>query len=487
MKKSFWNKRIPTVLGLFLIAIGIAITSYFVNQGVFYIIKAGPTDNPHDVRITNITDTQATISYSTNGEAIGSVNIGQTKEGLKKILDDKDQASGNVAPKKIHSFTARNLKPSTKYYFSITSGQDTYLNNNAYYEVTTGTAIEGEPPSQEPITGKVLLPDGKAPSEAIIYATIQKAQIISTTIKNDGTYILPLNSLRKADLSAFFDFTENTIIKMTILGDGHTSNILLSKNQINPVPLITLSKDYDFTTSTEPEASSSAKFEKLPSFPASESTKTTVNSPSIISPKEGQKFSDQQPQFRGKAMPNETVKIVIHSDMQIDTEVIADAYGNWSYRPEQELSPGEHTISITTRDSLGILRTITESFTVYASGSQFASVGSPTPTVSPAPTTGTTPTPTLTLSPTPQVTQPITVTPIVTAMPTQTPIPTQAIATPTQIVIQTPTPTAIIVNPSGPPPSPGSSSLLNLGFIGITTIILGVVLLLLSRGSISFI
>jgi hypothetical protein len=490
VKKGFWDKRIPTALGLFLIVIGIAITSYFVNQGVFYIIKASPTDNPQEVRITNITDSAATVSFATNGEAIGSVNIGESKDNLQKILDDKDQTSGKVEAKKTHYFTARKLKSSTKYFFSITSGQDTYLNNNAYYELTTGPKIEAEPSSQPPITGKILLPDGKAPNEAIIYTTISNAQTISTMVKSDGTYILPLNSLRKVDLSSYFDFTDNVVMKMTILGDGYSSKILLSKTQINPVPLVTLSKDYDFTTSTEPEASESAKFEKLPSFPASVSKQVDTNSPSIVTPQKEQKFSDLKPAFKGKAMPNETVQIVIHSDNEITTEVTADKYGNWSYQPSQDLSPGKHTISIMTRDAQGILRTITQSFTVYASGSLFTNSSSPTPTVSPASTITPTISPTSALSPTPTIAptavpsgQP---TPVVTSIPTGTVAPTQT-PVPTQIIIQTPTPTIAMARPtSSPPMRPGSSSLINLGFIGITTIILGIILLLLSRGSLSF-
>ncbi len=486
MKKGFWNKRIPTILGLLLITIGIGVTSYFVNQGVFYIIKATPTDNPQEVRITNITDSTATISFSTNGEAIGSINLGEKKEALQKVLDDKDQTSGEINPKKIHSITARNLKPQTKYYFSITSGEETYLNDESFYELTTGVEINREPSEQEPITGKILLPDGNNPSEAIIYATIEGAQIISTTVKEDGTYILPLNSLRNNDLSSYFEFNENTNIKMTITGDGQSSNVLLSLGQINPVPVITLSKDYDFTTSNEPEASSSAKLEKLPSFPASSTSKGSTSSLSITSPEENQSFSDLKPEFKGKALPNETVKIIINSENQIEDEVATDRYGNWSYRPEVELSPGEHTITIISKDNQGILRTITKSFTVYASGSLFSDTLSPTPTITSSITPTVIQSPTVTPTPTEPET---TISPTITVTPTIALSPTITITPiPTQIIIQTPTPTVINATPSAipAPPDVGNSSLLNLLFIGITTTILGIILLLLSRGSMSF-
>ncbi len=481
MKKSFWNKKIPTLLGLILITIGIGVTSYFIKQGVFYIIKATPTNNPQDVRITNITDSSFTVSYSTKEKVLGSLNYGENEALNKKVLDDKDQQSGNLTPKIIHNITVRNLKPSTKYYFSITSGNETYLNNEIPYEILTGTMIKAEPPDQEPLSGKILLPNGDAPLEAVVYATIKDAQIISTYVKNDGTYILPLNSLRTADLKSYLTLKEDMNIKLLMVGDNYSSNVIVLRKQINPVPLVTLSKNYDFTTSFDEESTESAKFEKFPSFPAI-STDRTAGEPEIITPQNNQEFSDDQPRFNGKALPNESVKIIINSDNKIETEIKADIYGNWSFRPTEPLSPGEHTISIITRDTQQILRTITNSFTVYASGSKF------TDTVSPTPTIAITQTPTITITPTIQpsitTTPTITITPIPTSTPvsTITPMPTTE-----PIIISSPTPTIVVITPIPTPTSPGSNSVINMGIIGIITAFVGIILLLISRGSISFI
>lgn len=482
MKKSFWNKKIPTILGLILITIGIGVTSYFIKQGVFYIIKAAPTDNPQDVRITNVTDSSFTVSYSTKGKVLGSLNCGESEILDKKVLDDKDQQSGNLTPRIIHNITVRNLKPLTKYYFSITSGNETYLNNEIPYEILTGPSIKAEPPEQEPLSGKILLPSGDAPSEAIVYATIKDAQIISTYVKNDGTYILPLNSLRTADLKSYLTLKEDMSIKLLVIGDNYSSNIIVLRKQINPVPLVTLSKNYDFTTSFDEESTESAKFEKFPSFPAISTIKTTEE-PAIISPQNDQEFSDNQPRFNGKALPNESIKIVINSDNKIETEIKADAYGNWSFRPSEPLSPGEHTISIITRDAQGILRTITHSFTVYASGSKFTDTVSPTPTIAITPTP-TTVTVTTTTQPTATITPVITIAPIPTSTPASTTTPTP---TTEPIIISSPTPTIAAITPIPTPASPGSESVINMGIIGIITAFVGIILLLVSRGSISFV
>ena len=42
MKRSFWDKRIPTFLGVILIAIGIGVTTFLVRQGGLFSINASP-------------------------------------------------------------------------------------------------------------------------------------------------------------------------------------------------------------------------------------------------------------------------------------------------------------------------------------------------------------------------------------------------------------------------------------------------------------
>ena len=118
--------------------------------------------------------------------------------------------------------------------------------------------------------------------------------------------------------------------------------------------------------------------------------------PQILTPKKEQVFNDQKPQFQGTSLPNETVEIIIHSDENIQTQVIADGNGNWTYSPPANLSPGVHTITIKTRDSSGILTTIMQSFTVFAADSQVSESATPsaTPTQMIMPTLTPTPTPT---------------------------------------------------------------------------------------------
>jgi len=278
--------------------------------------------------------------------------------------------------------------------------------------------------------------------------------------------------LRNSDFSSYYNFNQNTILKMLVLGDSLKSNVTLSINQINPVPTITLSSDYNFTSNNEPIASASANIQSFPVF-TSTSSGSKNEAPQILTPQQDQSFTDQQPQFKGTALPNESVQIIIHSDEQIQTNVKANAGGTWAYRPSAPLSPGEHTITILTKGVDGILKSITESFVVYAEGQQVnpgVPSGTPIPTkkptVTPKPTLSPVPTPTATLTPTPTAT-------VIAAL-TQTPTPT---LTPT--LIATPTAGQTSLPPTGNP------SIFTAGIIGILITLIGGLLFLLTRGSIS--
>lgn len=465
MRNSFWNKRIPTLLGLILIVVGLGITTYLVKQGGLFSIRAGPGHEPKDVRISNVTDTSFTVSYLTEDSVTGVLNFGDSTALGQSALDDRDQNSGKISTHKLHNITVRNLDPEKTYYFSIISSQDTYLNNSNPFEVTTANVIEDTPLEQNPMSGKLILPGGKPPSEAIVYLTTQDSQIISTLTRNDGTFLLPLNSLRTSDLSSYFTLKEGKILKLLAIGGGLISNVTLFSQQIEPVPTITLSNNYDFTLNSLPKASSSASLEGFPSFSSNQAPKeTSKKDPQILTPQNEQGFTDQQPEFKGTAPANETVQITINSEEEIKATVKADANGNWKYRPTSELAPGNHTITITTKDASGKTKTITQSFIVYASGNQIAGAnGSPTPTKSPTPTPNA---PTSTIAPKP--------TSEATIEPTQ-----NSTSTPSETVTEfTPTPTT-------PLPPTGNATIITAGVIGLLITLIGGLLLLVSRGTVS--
>jgi len=291
MRNAFWDKRIPTLLSILLIGISIVITSVLVKNRVIFVSRADITQTPQDVKITNISDNSFTISYTTESENIASVSFGTDNSLGQTALDDRDQ-KGGIRPHKIHNFVLQNLRPKTKYFFTIVSGDYTFLNNGVPYEITTAPIPKITPTPKAPITGKIVLPDGESPKEALVYANIDKAQEISSLAKTDGTYLLPLSFLLE-DLSYPITLDANAVIKMVITNGSLKSNVLLSARQTNPVPVITLSNDYDFTQKTKQISSKSGLlgFASIISKSASPSatpsltpTPTFVPSPTVIVP-----------------------------------------------------------------------------------------------------------------------------------------------------------------------------------------------------------
>lgn len=457
MKKSLWNQRFPTLLGIILIVVGIGVTSFLVNRGVITFSRAAPSQDPQTARITNTSDVSFTVSYRTAGAVPGSIAYGKTKDLGLVALDERDQVAGSAKNYQIHSITIRDLQPNTKYFFSIISGNGTFLDNGTPFTVTTAPTGTTKPTSQQPLTGKIISSDGTALADSIVYLSITNAQSLSTLTKSDGTYIIPLNTILTKDLSSLLTITPDTSMNLLILGQTQQSTVVLTTKQSSPVPIITLSQNYNFSSSTTPldaDQSALASQAAQTSFPFLSASEIINNkTPQVLSPKNGETFTDQQPVFNGTASPNTDVKVVINSNSQIESNVKTNANGNWSFRPNTKLSPGSHKVTVATKDSLGILNTITRSFTVYAQGSQVSQTATPSATITPKLTTTISPTPTLFVLPTPTtgIIQPSTI--------------------PTQVVLPSGT-----TKGGQPIKPPGSATLVTIGIGAIVTTIIGVLL-----------
>lgn len=457
MRENIWSKRIPTLLGILFITVGIGITSYLAKTGVILTSKAGPPENAQNIRISNISDKSFTVSFTTEASVVGSINFGKDKNLGQTALDDKDRQE-DLREHKIHYITVKNLDSYSNYYFSITSGSKEFLDNNEPFIVKTSPISSSSFDDDKIIKGAVIFPNEDNSKEAIVYLNSENSQTLSALVKEDGSYSLSVGSLKTEDLSSDFTISDKTVFRILVLGENSlTSNVEFSNLDTKEIPVITLGNDYDFTQSNLETASESAStgFSSL-----SSQVSSSDKAPKINVPNNNQTFIDPQPKFSGTALPNSTVEITIHSDDNIKAQATTDAFGNWSFRPSSALSPGGHTITIITRDASGILRTITQSFTVFASGSQVTESATPSATPVITPTSVPIPTPIPTSVP--------------TIIPTATPI---ASTSPTLI------PTATISPIISPIPPPGNSNSIIFGLFGIGLSILGFFIFLVSRGT----
>lgn len=499
-KKSFWQRPIPTLLGLLLLIVAIGISTYIVSNGTTtFFGRAAPGSEPQNIRITNIKNDSFTVTFTTIEKNPASVLYGKTQDETIPAFDDRDQQVGSPKEYTTHHITLKNLDPNTKYFFSIISGEGTYQNSEAPFTATTATDLADEPGELDPLTGTVALSNSTEASEIIVYGSTADSQIVSTLSKPDGTFSLSLQTIRTKDLTEYISFDETTVLTLLFRSEIAESEAKLFVNLTNPVPEITLTKNYDFTTEEQPlitdnpQATQSANTGNFPldSLTLTEQKKKQQSTqvPSIVTPNTNEQFSDQQPRFTGKAVPNEIVQVTIQSD-PITANVKADANGNWTYRPSKPLPPGNHTITIITKDRLGLQKRITQSFTVFAQGSQFTEPSVSPGTTSPTPTRTPTPPPTggPTKTPTPTINPSASVTPTPTTLPsptTATPTPIQS--GPTGLTPRASQPPIVITKPPTPVPSvkpTGSSSATVSGIIAAGITIIGLILFFVSRGGV---
>ncbi len=452
VRNNILNKRLPRGLGLIVLFFSLAAIFWLSRNAVLLGTKAAVGNIPKDLQISNISSTAYTVSYITDESVPGSVTYGQDANLGKVAFDVRD--SGSPVPHRVHYVTIPKLKSSTKYFFSIVSGDKVFPDSSVPYEIITAASTEAGNSTETIINGQVSLDDGSMPTEAIAYVSSDNSQTLSTLLKPDGSYNLPLKDMLKKDLSSALEMPADTVLRIQIVNPALKSRVSVLASQTSPVPPVILSKDYDFSVSINALTSSASESAQITSFPTPE-VLTSSSGPQILTPKTSQEFKDQQPLFEGKAIPGNDVEITIQSEQEITTTVQADSSGNWKFRPDTKLAPGLHTLTIKSLDASGIIKTLTQSFTVYAEGSQFVEP-SISPTLPPSPTT-------------PQSTPVPTVTVIPTTPPTEVPTPIIIITTP---IVSTPSATTSPEPQITTPPIPqGGSSALLFGFIGIGTII----------------
>lgn len=464
---KFNKKYLSLVFGIFLI-ITIGITIILIQQGILIVTKARPTAIPQNVQVTNVSDSSFTVVFTTELKTSAIIRISEERIGNTIILDDRDKSTGSQKEYYSHHITVPNLEPQKTYSFSIVSNGKEY-SSPAEYMITTGPQIASSPPAQNPLFGKIILPDGSNGADTLILAKSDNSQIISSITNDSGNYILPTNSLKNEPLSDYQILSSSSPIFMTFFRQSYSARITSDFQLAQNLPAVTLNQDYSFLPSTQslvnkPESG----FENI-----QEPTQSSQE-PTVISPRENQSFVDSRPTFSGTGGINKKAFISIPS-AGLNESVDITAQRRWTFRPENDIPQGEHTATFDIQDDSGVNVRIIRPFSIFASGTQVAQSATPsaTPTFTPTPTAAPiTPTVTISISP-----SPITLTPTPSDQTTPSPtISLEPTATPTTIITSTPTPIEQLPTSTPLPPidSPGDiNSSVVLTVISILLIVAG--------------
>lgn len=438
-KKLATRKQIPTVLGLFILFAALISGVLLFGQGTgVFAPRATPQTTPKNIRISNVTDKTFTISFYTDESTTAFVKYGEDVKKLdRQASDDRDQLSGVVKDYRLHHITVRSLEPGTDYYYVLGTGSSTFDNEGEPYKINTVLKQNQSPPNNQTIYGNVLNPDGSPADGAIIYVYGESMGTLSNLVKSSGSWGIALSNAFSLDKSAYATITDESpieikvqgiepdlfsSIKTTINAAQPISNLTIGQNELtdssttkdssvdnlNKEELLADSTSLSSASSSATESASISALEVIGESSNSGSLQNLLTAtgnfleassePEVLDLGELEEsqvasaatITTTQPQIKATLPANTMVRIVVHSDTQIDETVQTDASGNLTLDVAslgKNLEPGEHTASYTYVDPVtGKEITKTYNFTVdpTATPRQLAAAPSPTPTPNPS-------------------------------------------------------------------------------------------------------
>lgn len=430
------QKKLPAILGLLFMLGGAFAGVIIVLQGTFFSPQASPETVPQKVKITNLTENSFVVSWTTQGQAVGYILLGEEEKQLKRsVADQRDQLSGEGGEYKMHHIYVRELRPATTYFFKIGSGErELFDNNGVPFRVQTASVLS-TPPPPETIYGTVLTPAQTPADDAIVYVGIPGSTPLSALVQQKGSFAIPLSTARTVGLDSYVSLDPTTTIEILAQsGRGEESRIRAKLSQAQPLAdiilgsggqVLDISSQADQTPVSNQSSESKSNIAVSPGYdPLSkqlsgkntseskfvfEDVSTLVDEASEIInieqlPADNITIPNVQPNFSGQAPPNTNLTITINSPRAYTDNVTVDSLGNWSYEVPGELEPGQHTIALSFTDENGILKQVKRTFVVTAFAAEGAPEYSSTPSATLAPSITPKPTAPITKSPTPTIT-----------------------------------------------------------------------------------
>lgn len=363
------EKRIPTVLGIILLVGTIYLTTRLVGSSQSSFIKASQSCDPINPQITNKTDRSATISFTTSDDCLSSLNINNYT-----YQNSKEKG-------KIHYFEADKLEANKNYEFVIIVDGKRFKSNNYIFE--TAQKPTKDIPTSNLAWGKVFTSENNPATEAIVYMNIPGASPLSALVTSSGHWNVSLAVSFNEGLSDWFLVPNNIEEEIIVVAPSYPSTQVVSNtSRNNPVPDIILGQN-NFSL-PQAVAETILPQESLIDTDIDLVSNKLLN---IINPKTDETVNSLKPDFFGTASPNSKLKIKIESPVTFNDEINVDFSGEWNWSPPKNLTPGEHTITVT--DDKNNL--ITRKFIVMAaessqpvfSASESAQLVTPTLTATP--------------------------------------------------------------------------------------------------------
>jgi hypothetical protein len=370
------------------------------------------TEKLKQMEIVNVSANSVSIYWRTSGKSIGHITYGNKISDIGNIIYDDRDKPGTTQARVNHLVTLRDLTSNTKYYYYLNINGDNYKNvDNNPFSFTTSN-VSKQTTNLKPAYGIIVDTKNKPVVDSAVLLKIKNISPLFAFTKSDGSFLISLNYL--LDKSNYLPIratnNEDTIIE---INDEDKNELKIETN-------VNLLSNLGEKLVMQPGTMTKKINEKISleqQYLKKEDNQKTMAAFDFIYPKIDASIPDAKPLIKGVAEPYSQIDGIIIPEKR-KFIAMADKDGVWKYTPIFDLSAGEHTISVTTKDELVLER----SFFIQKSGE--AVLGEATPSASITPVLPTSP-PVASTSPTIEVpTVAPTAIPTTSAESTITPLPT---------------------------------------------------------------
>ena len=366
------EKKIPTIFGLLLLTVSTFAGVFLTGQNLNFRSKASGDCQPVNPQITNVTFSSADISFTTIADCSATLNIDN------QIINDFYNRT------QVHYFQVNNLGENTEYRFSLINNGVTFSKDE--YKFTTAVKPSGQIPTSNIAWGKVFNPDHTPATDAIVYLNIPQASPLSAIVTSSGNWYISLalsfNEARNNWFSPPDNITDDVVV---ISASNQVTQVTGNTSQSNPVPDIIIGQD---SLSSNQNRTGDLDIPALTTTP-------NLSRIDILNPQDGETIFTSRPDFFGKGPTNSELIIKVESPLSQDGQIITKQDGSWNWSPPQDLTPGEHTVTISFQNPVsGSWEVVKRKFIVSAKDTNnLAYSASPSGTrVTPSPVSTSTPT-----------------------------------------------------------------------------------------------
>jgi hypothetical protein len=383
------NIRIPTLLAFLFIG-GVLATITMVSRYATTPTEADAGTIPKEVVVTNITDAGFTVTWQTEKPTRGVISVSSSSRPTKFTFFDERNTNDSTLTFTTHSVQVRELQPQTSYSFTILPSEKT-VGEKHEYEVTTGPSLPLNSNQLGPSYGTVMDTNGSPADGALVYINLPGSQVVSTLVKSTGSFLLPLNLIRKEDLSAYLPVnSERVPMTITVKLNGSIATATSDTLNDSPIPEMILGQSYDFrghhaskNTSNEKPVANTVSSSFL-SVLGSQNENIASNAFQLLTPKQGAAVSSFFPFITGTGLPGKLVSVTLGiKNSQVGTTTVTTD-GTWTYTPKKALDAGNQSVTVSSTNKENNPIAITHLFEVLKSGTQVLGVATPSgiPTIS---------------------------------------------------------------------------------------------------------